>query len=192
MQKRIPLSRYCIIPIISIALMIGLNNILLVVDIAKYSEAYRQAAEALYAPSLAVRILYSGMLIPIIEEVLFRKLVFGFMRKRCSYLWSMLVSSILFGAYHGNLVQFIYASVCGMLLAYLYEIYGRIGAPILAHMTMNVVANIMTEFGIFTWILENVFRVLIVTVLCALILYFAMISLQKMVRNPEIDILRKC
>lgn len=180
MQKRIPLSRYCIIPIVSIALMIGLNNILLVMDIAQYSEAYRQAADVLYAPSLAVRILYSGITMPILEELIFRGFLFRFIRRKLSFVWAMLISALVFGIYHGNLVQFIYASLCGILLAYLYEVYGNIIAPIFAHITMNVMAHFMTEFGVFSWIMTDILRVIVSTGLCATIVCGTIIYMQKM------------
>ncbi len=180
MQKRSAIRNYWMIPIFSIAVMICLNIILLVSDITKYSEAYRQAAQALYAPTLAVRILYSGILMPILEELIFRGLAFRLMRRKWPFLWAMLLSSLLFGIYHGNLVQFIYASLCGCLLAYLYEVYGKLWAPILAHMSMNIVANVMTEFGVFSWILSDIIKVIVATGVCTVIIMCITIRMQKM------------
>ena len=184
MQKRSTIRSCWMIPIISIATMIGLNIILFVLDIAKYSEAYRQAAQTLYAPTLAVRILYSGILMPVLEELIFRGLAFRLMRRKWPFLTAMILSSLLFGIYHGNLVQFIYASLCGCLLAYLYEVYGKIWAPILAHMSMNTTTNIMTEFGMFSWILSDIVKVIIVTGICAVIIMCVTIRMQKMETLP--------
>ena len=46
------------------------------------------------------------------------------------------------GIFHGNLVQFLYATLLGIIFAILYEHYGTILVPILAHLG----ANMMSEF----------------------------------------------
>lgn len=192
MQKRISLKHYWRIPIISIAAAVGLNIILLASDIARYSEAYKKAAEVLYAPSFAVQILYSGILMPILEELLFRGVLFRLLRRKLPFVWAAVLSSIVFGVYHGNLVQFIYASLCGLLLAYLYEVYKSIAATIFAHMVMNITANIFTELGVFSWILGNVLCVVLFTFICTVIVLSTFICIQKMYKEPKNDILRKC
>ena len=88
------------------------------------------------------------------------------LRRWLPFVWAMLASAVSFGVYHGNLVQFVYAGLCGLLLAYLYEKFASLAAPILAHMTMNLTAVIMTEYSVFEWIFENIVHVLIVTVAC--------------------------
>ena len=153
MCKRISLRDYCVIAVSGIALAIGLNYILLVIDLAQYSEAYQDAVEVLYAPPFIQQILYTGILVPILEELIFRGLVFKVLRKWIPFLWAMLISAILFGVYHGNLVQFVYAGLCGLFLAYLYEKYDSILAPIWSHMIMNIAVCTMTEFGVFSWLL---------------------------------------
>ena len=172
------LSVYIAIIVMGIALTIGLNNILLLVNLAKYSKAYQEAAEVLYAPSFPVQILCTGILIPVIEELLFRGVVFRILRKWLPFLWSALISSLIFGIYHGNLVQFVYASLCGIFLAYVYEKSKSIFAPICAHMTMNIVACTMTEFGLFSWVFHDVWRVLGVTFLCVVV-FVVFLSISK-------------
>lgn len=166
MQRRVMLKHYWMIAVMGIAVAIGLNNILLMTDIVQYSKAYQEAVEILYAPSFGKQILYTGILAPIIEELLFRGLAFKIMRRWMTFLWSMIFSAILFAAYHGNLVQFIYAGLCGLLLAYIYEKFQSIAAPILAHMVMNMTACTMTEFGWFSWMFEEIWRVMVITIIC--------------------------
>ena len=167
MCQRMSLKHYWMILVISVATAIGLNNLLLLIDLAKYSEAYQKAAEILYAPSFVEQILITGMVVPVMEELIFRGLAFKLLRRWIPFTWAMIASAVSFGVYHGNLVQFVYATLCGLLLAYLYEVYGSILAPIMAHMVMNLTAVIMTEYGIFEWIFGNAISVLAVTVLCA-------------------------
>ena len=189
MCQRAGLKHYWMIIIISIATAIGLNNILLLIDLAKYSEAYQKAAEILYSPSFAEQILVSGIVVPIIEELVFRGLLFKVLRKWVPFIWAMIVSALLFGVYHGNLVQFVYAGLCGLLLAYLCAKFASLDAPILAHMTMNLTAVVMTEYDVFEWIFESVVCVLAVTVLCVVVGSMMFVQIQKNAKNW---MLQKC
>lgn len=180
MRQRVPLRKYWAIVVFSIALCIGLNNILLFIDLAKYSEAYQKASEILYAPPFLQQLLYTGILVPIMEELIFRVLIFKVLRKWIPFVWAMLISALLFGVYHGNWVQFVYAGLCGLFLAYVYEYYGSFLAPVMAHVVMNLVVCTMTKIGGFTWMFEGTARVIVVTIVCVVL---AMLSILGMPKN---------
>ncbi len=192
MQKRVSFRKYWMIVLLSIPAAVGWNNMLLVIDLAKYSPAYQEAAQSLYAPRLAEQILYSGILIPIIEELMFRGALFGFVRKRMPFAGAATLSAFLFGIYHGNLVQFVYAGVCGMLLAYLYEKFRYVIAPILAHICMNITVCVLTAMDGFAWILAEMPRVVVITSGCVLLVVYMLVLIQNMDKKPEIDILQNC
>lgn len=155
MGKGTRLKESLLIIVISAAVATGLNVLLLSLNLAQYSSRYQEAAELLWEPPIWQQILYNGMLIPIFEELIFRGILFRVLRKWMVFPWAMTVSALAFGVYHGNLVQFVYAGICGLLLAYWYEKRGNILAPILSHMTMNLVAIFLTECGAFSWMLQN-------------------------------------
>ena len=46
----------------------------------------------------------------------------------------------MFGIYHANMIQFIYTSIMGLLLALYYEKSGSLIVPVIAHMAMNAFA----------------------------------------------------
>ncbi len=76
---------------------------------------------------------------PIAEELTFRGLV-----QRRARIWlkpgtAIVISSLIFGLAHMNMIQLIYAFGIGLLLGYLYEKSGNLIAPILAHMAANAV-----------------------------------------------------
>jgi len=179
-QRRNVLKNLEIIIFLSIAVAVGLNCLLLSADLVQYSERYQEATVILYSPPFMQQILYSGILIPILEEGLFRGGLFRVLRRRISFLWAMLISAVVFGAYHGNIVQFVYATICGMLLAYLYEKYNSILASILSHMSMNVFSIILTQMGVFSWIMDGTPKVLLVIVICGAIIVFVLRRLQKL------------
>lgn len=77
---------------------------------------------------------------PIIEELLFRGIVFRSIRKISSPWIAILISSALFGAYHMNLVQAVYATLMGIVAAIIYEKKANLLFPIFVHVANNTVA----------------------------------------------------
>ena len=189
-NNRAPLSKYVYVAVISIVFSLALNNIVLLSDLAEYSIAYQEAAEALYAPSLIVQILCLGIVTPIMEEYIFRGLIFKRLRNRLPVARAIISSALFFGIYHGNLVQMIYGTLSGILLAYLYEKYGSLKAPILAHMLMNTVACILTEADVFTWIFSEKIRIASITIGCATIASIMYLYIQKIEEKPQV--LQEC
>lgn len=187
-NKKAPWSKYILIIGISISLSVGLNNILTLSNIAAYSDAYQETAEALYTPSFPVQILCLGIVIPIMEEYIFRGLIYKRMRRNMSVINAMIFSAVLFGGFHVNLVQTIYGLLCGLLLAYLYEKYGSMKAPILAHMLMNIVSCVLTEMDAFTWMFTKPIRMAVITIACAAIASTMFIFIRDIDEKPEEDV----
>ena len=79
---------------------------------------------------------------PLIEEIVFRGIVFRSLR-RVSPPWvAILVSSVLFGLYHMNTVQIVYATFMGLVAGIIYEKSNNLLFPILVHVANNLVAAI--------------------------------------------------
>ena len=53
---------------------------------------------------------------------------------------ALFLSSVLFGIYHGNMIQFLYALVIGLMLGWIYERSGSLKVCIAAHMCVNLLA----------------------------------------------------
>ena len=99
---------------------------------------FQKTAAVLAAPPLWVRVLSMGIVIPGAEELIFRGLVYKALRKRYTFYIAAFVSSVLFGVYHGSLVQGVYAWAIGMVLAFFYERY----QSVLAVWTIHGFANL--------------------------------------------------
>ena len=79
---------------------------------------------------------------PVGEELLYRKLLIDRTR-RFGDLISILLSGLLFGLFHGNLFQFFYAAMVGMVLAYVYTRSGKIGWCMAMHAAINLMGTIV-------------------------------------------------
>ena len=122
------LLAYCILPLIS---LINLGSMILGGENAAASLGGTVARLPLWLSLLCVSILPG-----IVEEFIFRGLLYGTYRKRGAWK-AVLVSALLFGLMHMNLNQFCYAFVMGIIFALLYEATGSLTAPILVHAVYN-------------------------------------------------------
>ena len=82
-------------------------------------------------------LLYSVLLGPICEELIFRGVTLRLARKALPFWFANLFQAVLFGIYHMNWIQGIYAFAFGILLGYICEKGGSIYDSILLHILFN-------------------------------------------------------
>lgn len=136
---------YPLILVLGMSAAIAINILVSLSGLALLSEKYQQVAQAIYSDSVFMQILSAAIIAPVLEELFFRGLIFKRLREYCKPWVAILISSLFFGAFHGNLVQFVYASIVGAMLAYTYEKYKTIYAPILFHIGANMLSVIITN-----------------------------------------------
>lgn len=90
-------------------------------------------------------ILYSAILAPIAEELVFRLVLFRSIEK-VNVRAAILTTGVLFGLMHGNFDQSISVIPLGMFLSYLSHRYS-IWVPIVVHITNNLIVNIIAIMG---------------------------------------------
>lgn len=79
---------------------------------------------------------------PIVEELLFRGVLFEEIRNECSLKMTIFLTALVFGIYHFNIIQTPNTFFMGLVLAYVYYKTGTIKAPIIIHATNNILATI--------------------------------------------------
>ncbi|MGL5417679.1 MAG: lysostaphin resistance A-like protein [Clostridium sp.] len=85
-----------------------------------------------------ISIIGTVIIAPIAEEIIFRGILFNFIRKRTgNVIFAIIISSVTFGIAHGNGDQGIYAALLGIFLALIYLYTGSIFGDILVHMIAN-------------------------------------------------------
>lgn len=75
---------------------------------------------------------------PVAEEVLFRGVIYGKLRDSFTVTQAAVISAAIFGIYHKNIVQGVYAALFGILLAYIFEKTQTIWGSVLMHMVFNL------------------------------------------------------
>lgn len=79
---------------------------------------------------------------PIVEELIFRKLMIDRIRGYGEKT-AIIFSAICFGLFHGNLTQFLFAGVVGLFLGYVYCKTGKVFHTIIMHMLLNATSSVI-------------------------------------------------
>lgn len=89
-----------------------------------------------------------AVLIPFAEELFFRGLVFKFIRQEKSFIFSALLSAMIFSAFHLSLASLPFTIILGLVTAFTYEKTKSILYPFLIHMGVNSIASNIILFGL--------------------------------------------
>jgi len=156
-------------------------NLLLSLLGVEMSEATEESLKAIYESPLWLQFLALAVLAPIFEEIIFR----GIILARSLY-WmpkwvAVIVSAVLFGIWHMNVSQLVYAIPIGILLAVLYIRYRNIIVCMAAHCACNTASIIITQLSNdesnenLLWIVFGV--LLLLTIVTAIPLFTAKLKL---------------
>ena len=130
---------------------VALNNLFGMMHLSDYSASYTEITKTFYTGRLALEFLALCVVIPIVEELLYRGIVYKRAADWLGIRCAIVVSAVIFGLIHMNLVQFIYASLFGLLLAYFAETAGNLTGAIAAHMAANLTSVLRAETRVFAF-----------------------------------------
>lgn len=150
--------------VIAVGLNYGINCLLqlVYVEAPQFLEDYMELMENsglgvnFWANAAAV------ILAPLGEELIFRgvaffyacKAVSGMKNSRAAFWIANCIQALLFGIYHMNLVQGLYAFFIGLALGYLRQKYHSLLPGMLAHLVFNGISTVLGEV-IYAWIPEQ-------------------------------------
>ena len=155
--KKINLKEYFYI----IALSIGVSILLLFLSgiLSKIIPSYGDVVNQLnVASKSSLQLVIAIILIPIYEEIVFRGIIFGYLRKNFNIIVAVLVQALIFGIMHLNLVQGIYTFILGIVLALIYMYSDSILGNITVHIIFNllgalIVPMLLSKFPIMVIVL---------------------------------------
>ena len=110
-----------------------------------YQESMTRITEG---KSLFMMIFWMGIVAPAAEEMIFRWLIYLRLRDWMKLPVAAVISGLIFGIYHGNMVQGIYASILGTAFAWILEMSGNIYSSMLLHMGANIWSLVITEYAL--------------------------------------------
>lgn len=166
---------------------IGVNVLISISGIAALSNVYDEVSQILYSGGVALELLSAALAAPVVEELLFRGIIYKRLRDYLNPLASMLISAAVFGLFHGNLVQFVYAFIIGCMLAYTYEKLKTIAAPVLFHISANLIAVLITEFVSEKYMIVGI--VLPFMLICLITMVVILVKMKNWNAEPEDNVI---
>lgn len=124
-------------------LLLGISsNVLTIVFISflpieKLTPEYEELMESINGGNFIITLLGVGIAGPFIEEVVFRGLIYNELKRHMRIMPAVVIQALLFGIYHLNVVQGIYAFLLGIILALALNWTGTIWSSILIHFSFN-------------------------------------------------------
>ncbi|MBD8016276.1 MULTISPECIES: CPBP family intramembrane glutamic endopeptidase [Planococcus] len=74
---------------------------------------------------------------PILEELVFRRVLFGSLNQTTNFFFATAISALVFALIHFDFTHLLLYFTTGLILAFLYQKTKRIITPIIAHMCLN-------------------------------------------------------
>lgn len=124
---------------------LAVNILFSLIGFTGSSATYEQVAEEQFALPLWAGIILYGIVSPLAEEIVFRGIVYNRMHRQYGKWIAIIGSALLFGVYHGNIVQALYGFMLGVLIEVLYEKYGSFAVPVILHSAANIFVYIVTS-----------------------------------------------
>lgn len=140
-EKKVKVANYFPIVYLGIGMAVVLNMLIFLFNLNN------EMADL----NIYLAILSSGIIGPILEEMLFRYVFLNRLRNFFTTRNAILLSSLVFALLHGNIITMIYAFIMGFIFAYVYVKYDNIKVSIMCHIGANTIVIFLTSFNI--WIL---------------------------------------
>lgn len=134
------------------------------------SEKYEAVESIQYSVPIWLGLILYGIVSPIVEEMVFRGVIYSRIKKFYSAAKAVVFSALLFGAFHANLPQFLYGTVMGALMALCYAYSGCFAAPVLMHMSANIFIFLMSGLTAWTEVIVTPVCGIFFTVLAVVVL----------------------
>ncbi len=146
-RRKMSLSAFLLFTLIAFALMIAgalIGNVINVgVELITGAQQDSAVEDMINETPLLLICFYTVIVAPIMEELFFRKLLIDRLRPLGQWV-CMLVSGVFFGLFHGNIEQFSYAALLGILLGYIYYNTNNVWYCVAIHAILNFFCGVLT------------------------------------------------
>ena len=93
------------------SLGMAVNNVIVMTPLIETSAGFQSANQAFFAGGVVFELLGSCLMIPLAEELLYRGVVERRLSLLCGSVPAIVLSAVIFGVMHWNVVQFLYAGI---------------------------------------------------------------------------------
>lgn len=122
-----------------------------------------------------ISIIYIALIGPLCEEVIMRGYVLSTLKKYGVYL-GVIISSFVFGMFHGTVTQIIPCIFIGIILSTLTLKYKSILPSIIAHIITNSITILLFFINIKNEFLINIIKIVIIVLSMVILIYYLIIN----------------
>lgn len=184
----VPFGLFIFVAVLGVAACLAGNNLITASGLYSVSDSYNEISEILYGGKLFLEFLGLGLIIPIVEEMIFRGLIYRRLREYMNVGPAAVICSVIFGLYHGNLVQGVYAFLLSLLFIYVYERYHTMFAPILFHAAANLFSVAVSELGFMNSMYASFGAFWGSTIAACVVLILMVYLIERFVHSEEITV----
>lgn len=175
-----------LVGILGISSAMTFNMVLSYIHFDSVSESYQSVSQMQYTVSIPMGILLYGVISPAAEELVFRGLVMRRMQRYFSPVIAVVVSAFIFGMYHGNIVQGIYAFLLGMLMGVCYWHFQKLYIPMVFHACANISVFVITYHRTVETALNKPLNCVIFAII-SLLTFLELMKLKKREKKSEME-----
>lgn len=156
-KSKLELKKVTISILIGISISLIYNIIILNINIIfPFTSAFKENNDLIIK-----KLICSGICGPILEEFLFRGIVYNKLKEFNKQKSSALITSLIFSLVHFDIANSIYAFLVSLIFIYLYEKYKSLKYPIIMHMSLNITIIFMINVIVKNYIILNISLIII-------------------------------
>lgn len=192
-KRNVPITNKDIaaIAVSGAALALAMNNIISLTPLPQLFPGYESTNEVIYGGGFLLQILTAGIFACIVEELSMRGIVYLRMKRYWGKKSAMILSALVFGLYHLNVVQAVYAFVLGLFFVWLYERYESLWASCIGHMSANLFILMLSGSSIFQKVITEMVGFCLVTCIALLVFYYGWNYMKQTKLLTEIQFVEK-
>lgn len=137
--RKIPVKGILAVLLMGITFNIVISTLLATIPFPDaWMETYQQNSSVLTGGNEVISFLATVFMAPVLEEVVFRGLIYDRLKKGMPAVVAAIISSLAFGLMHGTIIWMMYAFVLGVVLVIVFERFHSLFANMFLHFGFNL------------------------------------------------------
>lgn len=178
-ETRVSWYKHILLPVLGVAACVG-GTFMIILGGWELT-GMNNISDALFIGKPIIEMLALGILYPIMNELLYRGLLYNRLKEQMSKHMAALMISLLIAFYSNSLVQGIYAFLLSVLCIYVYERFRSIIAPILVSMGASIITVLEKEYEILGGLYSSWGRFVAATMVACAVVVVLVLAIEKSV-----------
>lgn len=144
--RSMPVSGIVPVALAAVGFNIVVSKLLQIIPFPEsWIESYQQNSSMIGAGNIAVAWIATVIVAPILEEIVFRGLIYTRLKKGMAAVAAAVIASLLFALSHGTIVWGIYTFLLSMILIWTFERFQSLTANICFHFFFNLTGMVLSS-----------------------------------------------